>query len=97
MASFSGRTEIMHWTSLAPQLPLRACRGVPHCSAAPTVSVPAPFDKVADIRLFSPMKLATKASAGRSYKSSGEAYRSEERRVGKECGSPCRLRGSPYH
>src|SRR3546814_12741545 len=24
-------------------------------------------------------------------------YRSEERRVGKECVSPCRLRWSPYH
>src|SRR3546814_15638745 len=25
------------------------------------------------------------------------AFRSEERRVGKECVSPCRSRGSPYH
>src|SRR3546814_18631930 len=25
------------------------------------------------------------------------AQRSEERRVGKECGSTCRSRGSPYH
>src|SRR3546814_15827908 len=25
------------------------------------------------------------------------AVRSEERRVGKECGSTCRSRGSPYH
>src|SRR3546814_20154249 len=24
-------------------------------------------------------------------------FRSEERRVGKECGSPCRSRWSPYH
>ena len=24
-------------------------------------------------------------------------YRSEERRVGKECSEPCRSRGSPYH
>ena len=24
-------------------------------------------------------------------------YRSEERRVGKECSSPCRSRWSPYH
>src|SRR3546814_19644120 len=24
-------------------------------------------------------------------------FRSEARRVGKECGSPCRTRGSPYH
>src|SRR3546814_16175365 len=24
-------------------------------------------------------------------------FRSEERRVGKECVSPCRFRGSPYH
>ena len=26
-----------------------------------------------------------------------EAVRSEERRVGKECSSPCRSRWSPYH
>ena len=29
--------------------------------------------------------------------SSGEAPRSEERRVGKECSEPCRSRWSPYH
>ena len=27
----------------------------------------------------------------------GESYRSEERRVGKECFVPCRSRWSPYH
>src|SRR3546814_17918392 len=27
----------------------------------------------------------------------GEAMRSEERRVGKECGSTCRSRWAPYH
>ena len=27
----------------------------------------------------------------------GEASRSEERRVGKECSEPCRSRWSPYH
>ena len=26
-----------------------------------------------------------------------EEFRSEERRVGKECSSPCRSRWSPYH
>ena len=26
-----------------------------------------------------------------------EQYRSEERRVGKECSEPCRSRWSPYH
>src|SRR3546814_4461034 len=30
-------------------------------------------------------------------KGTGAADRSEERRVGKECGSPCRARGSQYH
>ena len=30
-------------------------------------------------------------------KSDFESYRSEERRVGKECGCVCRSRWSPYH
>src|SRR3546814_6192620 len=34
---------------------------------------------------------------GRWSKGSPEAVRSEERRVGKECGSTCRSRWSPYH
>src|SRR3546814_1005802 len=31
------------------------------------------------------------------FNAAGEAFRSEERRVGKECVSPCRSRWSPYH
>src|SRR3546814_14128346 len=35
--------------------------------------------------------------SARQGKSNRPAYRSEERRVGKECVSPCRSRWSPYH
>src|SRR3546814_4046568 len=35
--------------------------------------------------------------AGASCRSRGSAWRSEERRVGKECVSTCRSRWSPYH
>src|SRR3546814_13543584 len=36
-------------------------------------------------------------SIARTVTSGGGAYRSEERRVGKECVSTCRSRWSPYH
>src|SRR3546814_20154727 len=49
----------------------------------------------------------TKLDKGTCFPESGEviysllnrfgSFRSEERRVGKECVSPCRSRGSPYH
>src|SRR3546814_19943922 len=35
--------------------------------------------------------------AGQIRRRDGYVQRSEERRVGKECGSPCRSRWSPYH
>src|SRR3546814_14502622 len=34
---------------------------------------------------------------GEQHSADGHAERSEERRVGKECVSTCRSRGSPYH
>src|SRR3546814_12365784 len=35
--------------------------------------------------------------ASRRWRAQGPCWRSEERRVGKECVSSCRSRGSPYH
>ena len=37
------------------------------------------------------------SAAGGEFLEPGGAARSEERRVGKECSSPCRSRWSPYH
>src|SRR3546814_19301221 len=39
----------------------------------------------------------TPNETGRQSQGQGRAPRSEERRVGKECGSTCRSRWSPYH
>src|SRR3546814_19484892 len=39
----------------------------------------------------------THVHTGRRRKRTGVQYRSEERRVGKECVSTCRSRGSTYH
>src|SRR3546814_5185643 len=44
-----------------------------------------------------PLDLTDGESIGRLAKAVGERWRSEERRVGKECVSTCRSRWSPYH
>src|SRR3546814_14512262 len=43
------------------------------------------------------MTLATRIAVMRHGEIQQLGTRSEERRVGKECGSPCRSRWSPYH
>src|SRR3546814_11696139 len=43
------------------------------------------------------MRSATQQVRGLAYVAAAEAGRSEARRVGKECVSPCRSRWSPYH
>src|SRR3546814_14480255 len=43
-----------------------------------------------------PDQAPTDAKAAALYANAGRALRSEERRVGKECVSRCRSRGSPY-
>src|SRR3546814_17291114 len=69
---------------------LRWCEGV-HCRAmwdADRVTAPSISLSFIDMR---------KASASRGSSITTLVPRSEERRVGKECVSPCRSRWSPYH
>src|SRR3546814_17865973 len=54
-----------------------------------------PFDQVKAMS-FSDQKLI-KDAKGDPVGLTGDDYRSEERRVGKECVSTCRSRWSPYH
>src|SRR3546814_11174085 len=61
------------------------------------VPVPAPIDTLSGIwgyRLFWGQAKNTPKSTPNSNR---RGWRSEERRVGKECVSPCRYRWSPYH
>src|SRR3546814_11821000 len=44
----------------------------------------------------SPARLRTAKGADQNYREMVDSERSEERRVGKECVSPCRSRWSPY-
>src|SRR3546814_11189638 len=61
-----------------------------------------PFARVGSPRL-APVRLGSSPVASRARRtvwsikaSAGQKARSEERRVGKECGSTCRARGAPY-
>src|SRR3546814_16293442 len=50
-----------------------------------------------DARPFEGNRLAPPAVVSQHSRASTPELRSEERRVGKECVSPCRSRWSPYH
>ena len=52
---------------------------------------------VVSIVMGSDSDLKIMKEAAKALEEFGVSYRSEERRVGKECEVPCRSRWSPYH
>src|SRR3546814_11886768 len=66
-------------------------------TAATAATVAITLESSAAAGLTSPTVHFTSATYALADLTAGKELRSEERRVGKECVSPCRSRWSPYH